>query len=112
MEWKCVVPGKSSTAWEEGFYPVTLKFPAAYPMQPPDAYFPAGFFHPNVYPSGKVCLSLLSNDSEMGGTWAPSVSINQLLQSLQLLLIEPNIKSPAQETAFKVYQASKAEYET
>jgi hypothetical protein len=34
-------------------YPVTLKFPRDYPDKPPEAYFPAGFFHPNCYPSGE-----------------------------------------------------------
>ena len=33
-----------------------------YPSKPPKVSFPAGFFHPNVYPSGKVCLSILNED--------------------------------------------------
>ena len=36
-----------------------------YPHKPPKCKFPAGFFHPNIYPSGTVCLSIL-NEEEVG----------------------------------------------
>jgi Ubiquitin-conjugating enzyme len=51
------------TEWEGGFYPLTLHFSEDYPSKPPKCKFPAGFFHPNVYPSGTVCLSILNEDS-------------------------------------------------
>jgi ubiquitin-protein ligase len=56
-----------------GLYPVTLTFTDDYPIKPPSCAFPEGFFHPNVYPSGKVCLSIVNSD----GTWKPSISIKQ-----------------------------------
>ena len=49
-------------------------------------------FHPNVYPSGKICLSLL--DPEKG--WRPSLTIKQLLLGIQTLLDDPNNADPAQ----------------
>ena len=33
-----------------------------YPHKPPKCKFPAGFFHPNIYPSGTVCLSILNEE--------------------------------------------------
>lgn len=51
------------TEWEGGFYPLTLHFSEDYPSKPPKCKFPPGFFHPNVYPSGTVCLSILNEDS-------------------------------------------------
>lgn len=51
------------TDWEGGFYPLTLLFSEDYPSKPPKCKFPQGFFHPNVYPSGTVCLSILNEDS-------------------------------------------------
>lgn len=51
------------TDWEGGCYPLTLHFSEDYPSKPPKCKFPAGFFHPNVYPSGTVCLSILNEDS-------------------------------------------------
>ncbi len=37
--------------------------------------FPASFFHPNVYPSGTVCLSILNEDED----WKPSITVKQVL---------------------------------
>ncbi|KAF8406289.1 hypothetical protein HHK36_008374 [Tetracentron sinense] len=54
------------TDWEGGYFPLTLHFSEDYPSKPPKCKFPQGFFHPNVYPSGTVCLSILNEDSEPG----------------------------------------------
>ena len=51
------------TDWEGGCYPLTIHFSEDYPSKPPKCKFPPGFFHPNVYPSGTVCLSILNEDS-------------------------------------------------
>jgi ubiquitin-conjugating enzyme E2 I len=59
--------------------------------------FPAGFFHPNVFPSGSVCLSILGDD------WKPSVTVKQILVGIQDLLNTPNEFSPAQQEAYDVY---------
>lgn len=50
------------TDWEGGFFPLTMHFSEDYPSKPPKCKFPQGFFHPNVYPSGTVCLSILNED--------------------------------------------------
>jgi hypothetical protein len=36
--------------------------------------FPKGFFHPNVFPSGTVCLSILDEDKD----WKPAITIKQV----------------------------------
>ena len=51
------------TDWEGGYYPLTLIFTEDYPSKPPKCSFPANFFHMNVYQSGLVCLSILSESS-------------------------------------------------
>ncbi|CAN1192007.1 SUMO-conjugating enzyme SCE1 [Linum perenne] len=63
MVWHCTIPGKAGTDWEGGYFPLTLNFSEDYPSKPPKCKFPQGFFHPNVYPSGTVCLSILNEDS-------------------------------------------------
>ncbi|KAH7434592.1 hypothetical protein KP509_06G024900 [Ceratopteris richardii] len=45
------------TDWAGVFFPLTIHFSEDYPSKPPKCKFPQGFFHPNVYPSGTVCLS-------------------------------------------------------
>ena len=59
MEWRCGVPGKEGTPWEGGLYKLSLKFSDDYPTKPPIVQFTPRIFHPNVYASGKVCLSIL-----------------------------------------------------
>ena len=46
--------------------------------------FTPPLFHPNVYPSGTVCLSILSEDKD----WKPSLTVKQLLLGIQDLLNE------------------------
>ena len=49
-------------------------------------------FHPNVYPSGTVCLSILNVEQD----WRPSITLKQILLGIQELLDNPNPNSPAQ----------------
>lgn len=71
LVWECKVPGKAGTLWENGLYPVKMEFTEDYPSKPPKVSFPQGFFHPNVYPSGKVCLSILNEEK----AWKPSITV-------------------------------------
>eukprot|EP00898_Chlorokybus_atmophyticus_P009175 jgi/Chlat1/9259/Chrsp99S08529 len=104
FKWECRIPGKKGTPWEGGSYPLTLTFTEDYPSKPPKCSFDPSFFHPNVYPSGKVCLSII--DEEKG--WKPSISIKQILLGIQDLLSNPNPMDPAQELP---YRHQPAEYE-
>ncbi|KAF3629520.1 SUMO-conjugating enzyme SCE1 [Capsicum annuum] len=52
--------------WEGGYYPLTIHFSEDYLTKPPKCKFSAGFFHPNIYLSGTVCLSILNEDSVRG----------------------------------------------
>lgn len=107
MHWKCMIPGKSATPWEKGLFPLDLEFSEAYPSKPPECKFPRGFFHPNVYPSGKVCLSIVNADQG----WKPAISVKQILTGIQDMLNNPNNSDPAQEEGYNVYRKNKAEYE-
>ncbi len=80
MRWKCRLPGKKGTLWEGGYYPLTITFNEDYPQKPPKCSFPEGFYHPNVYPSGNVCLSILNEDE----AWMPSISVKQILLGIQV----------------------------
>eukprot|EP00271_Cylindrocystis_brebissonii_P023539 TRINITY_DN9811_c0_g1_i1.p1 TRINITY_DN9811_c0_g1~~TRINITY_DN9811_c0_g1_i1.p1 ORF type:complete len:161 (-),score=25.12 TRINITY_DN9811_c0_g1_i1:846-1328(-) len=106
MTWKCIIPGKKDTDWEGGFFPVTILFSEDYPSKPPKCKFPAGFFHPNIYPSGTVCLSILNEDSG----WRPAITVKQILTGIQELLDQPNEKDPAQTEAFTLFTQDRALY--
>ncbi|KAI7864231.1 SUMO-conjugating enzyme ubc9 [Spinellus fusiger] len=107
MNWKCGIPGKENTAWENGIYKITLAFPEEYPSKPPKCKFTPPLFHPNVYPSGTVCLSILSDDDG----WKPAITVKQILLGIQDLLNDPNPDSPAQHDAYALFRKDKKEYE-
>uniref|UniRef100_A0A7S0SIR3 SUMO-conjugating enzyme UBC9 n=1 Tax=Mantoniella antarctica TaxID=81844 RepID=A0A7S0SIR3_9CHLO len=104
--WECKIPGKSGTLWENGLYPLKMEFPEDYPSKPPRVSFPVGFFHPNIYPSGKVCLSILNEEK----SWKPSITVKQILVGVQELLDNPNNSDAAQDGAYRLFKRSKVEY--
>lgn len=99
-EWNCVVPGKKKTLWEGGQFKVVMSFPFDYPLNPPNVRFSPTIFHPNVYPAGVVCLSLLDSEKD----WCAAIMIPQILIGLQELLDEPNLQSPANKRASDLYK--------
>ncbi|KAJ6317640.1 hypothetical protein OIU76_013227 [Salix suchowensis] len=44
---------------EGGFFNAIMSFPKNYPNSPPTIRFTSEMWHPNVYPDGKVCISIL-----------------------------------------------------
>ncbi|KEI38888.1 uncharacterized protein L969DRAFT_95055 [Mixia osmundae IAM 14324] len=107
MEWEAGIPGKENTPWQDGTYKVVMQFPEDYPSKPPKCKFVPPLFHPNVYPSGTICLSILSEDKG----WKPSITVKQILLGIQDLLDTPNPDDPAQADAYYLFKKDKAAYE-
>ncbi|KXH39022.1 SUMO-conjugating enzyme ubc9 [Colletotrichum nymphaeae SA-01] len=110
--WECGIPGKEKTIWEGGLFKLTITFPEVlreteYPTKPPKCKFVPPLFHPNVYPSGTVCLSILNEEE----AWKPAITVKQILLGIQNLLDDPNPESPAQAEAYSLFKKDKAEYE-
>ncbi|KAI3997859.1 hypothetical protein MKX01_036329 [Papaver californicum] len=94
------------TDWEGGFFPLALHFSEDYPSKPPKCKFPPNFFHPNVYPSGTVCLSILNEDSG----WRPAITVKQILVGIQNLLDQSNAADPAQTDGYHLFIQEPVEY--
>lgn len=107
MTWDCGIPGKKDTVWEGGMYKIQLKFPEDFPTSPPKCTFIPVIFHPNVYPSGTVCLSIVNAHED----WKPSLTVKQVLLGIQSLLNEPNPNSPANGEANSLFRTNRAAYE-
>lgn len=105
--WTAGIPGKPNTMWSDAVYPVTIQFPEEYPSKPPKVRFPSGFYHPNVYPSGTICLSILNEEQD----WRPAITLKQIVLGIQELLNNPNPDSPAQEPAWKAFNKDRELYE-
>ncbi|THH20977.1 hypothetical protein EUX98_g8477 [Antrodiella citrinella] len=113
LEWEVGIPGKAGTPWEGGVYKLMMIFPEGklplshYPSKPPKCKFSPPLFHPNVYPSGTVCLSILDEEK----SWKPAITIKQVLLGIQELLNDPNVNDPAQSDAYTMFKNDKAAYE-
>ena len=99
LEWECIIPGKKGTNWENGSFRLLMSFKDDYPSSPPKCRFEPALFHPNIYPSGTVCLSILDADKD----WQPAITIKQVLTGIQNLLSEPNATDPAQAEAYTIF---------
>ena len=62
--------------------------PANYPFGPPKVHYITPIYHPNIDSAGRICLDTLNMPPK--GAWKPSLNIATVLQSLQLLMAEPN----------------------
>jgi len=106
-KWYCEIPGPKGTPWEAGVYKLFMEFPPDYPLKPPKCQFKPVLPHPNIYPSGTVCLSILNDEED----WKPNISIKTLLLGIQKLLRdEPNINSPAQYDPCALYKNDREAY--
>jgi len=61
---RCLIIGPSDTPYEFGFFEFKAKIGPTYPVQPPSVKCLTTNsgrcrFNPNIYASGKVCLSIL-----------------------------------------------------
>lgn len=65
FEWGILIIGPPDTPYEGGFFNAVMKFPKDYPQMPPTLQFTSEFWHPNVYPDGKVCISILHSPGEV-----------------------------------------------
>lgn len=104
--WTGIICGAKDTIWDGVELDVDIMFPQSYPTEPPKIKFLCEMFHPNVYKDGSVCLDVLNEN------WSSSYGVVALLQSIQVLLHQPNPNSPANAEAARLLQTKRAEYES
>jgi ubiquitin-conjugating enzyme E2 R len=85
-----------------GYFKATMKFPKNYPYSPPDFRFVRPLWHPNVYPDGRLCISILhapGEDATSGELaserWSPAQRVESVLLSVLSLLDDAEVSSPA-----------------
>lgn len=103
FKWMVVFEGPTETPFEGGIFQAKLIFPKDFPNSPPEMRFTTEMWHPNIYPDGKVCISILHppgtdsfNQQESADErWRPIISVEAILLSVQNMLVDPNLDSPA-----------------
>ncbi|KAK9504977.1 hypothetical protein O3M35_009139 [Rhynocoris fuscipes] len=111
FEWEVAIFGPPDTLYEGGYFKARMKFPADYPYSPPTIKFLSKVWHPNVYQSGDLCISILHppiDDPQSGEMpcerWNPTQTVRTILLSVISLLNEPNTFSPANVDASVMYR--------
>ncbi|KAI8074056.1 ubiquitin-conjugating enzyme/RWD-like protein [Gongronella butleri] len=111
FEWDLMVIGAPETLYEGGFFKAKMTFPHDYPIMPPTMRFTSEMYHPNVYPDGTVCISILHppGDDKYGyedasERWLPVHTVESILISVISMLSSPNTDSPANLEAAKEYR--------
>jgi ubiquitin-conjugating enzyme E2 Z len=97
MHGKALIIGPSETPYADGFYLFKIKFPTNYPHAPPTVDFCTsdGYtrFNPNLYRSGKVCLSILN--TWRGEPWSGCQTLSSVLLAICTVLnAEPLLNEP------------------
>ncbi|KAM0107321.1 Ubiquitin-conjugating enzyme subunit [Aspergillus fumigatus] len=85
-----------------GYFKASMKFSKNYPYSPPEFRFLRPLYHPNIYPDGKLCISILHapGEDEMSGElaserWSPAQRVESVLISILSLLDDAEVSSPA-----------------
>jgi ubiquitin-conjugating enzyme E2 R len=105
------------SAFNGGYFKAEMTFTDEYPYQPPKFRFRIPITHPNIYPDGQLCISILHKPGEdiMSGEtaserWSPLQGAESVLRSVLLLLDDPEINSPANVDAGVMYRDRRSEY--
>ena len=110
--------GPEDTIYEGGFFKAILTFPPDFPQSPPEMKFITEMWHPNIYPDGKVCISILHNpgvdqfneQERAEERWRPVLGVEQILVSVISMLRDPNCDSPANIDAGVMLRKKPEEY--
>ena len=115
--WQVMIVGPPETLYDGGMFQATLTFPKDYPINPPKMKFLSEIWHPNVYKTGDVCISILHppGEDEFGyesaaERWNPIHSVESILLSVISMLSSPNDESPANLDAAKEWRENKDEF--
>ncbi|AQK94261.1 ubiquitin-conjugating enzyme E2 7 isoform X1 [Zea mays] len=102
FEWQVTIIGPPDTLYDGGYFNAIMTFPQNYPNSPPSVRFTSGMWHPNVYPDGRVCISILHPPGEdpsgyelASERWTPVHTVESIVLSIISMLSSPNDESPA-----------------
>lgn len=93
--WYGLIVGPEDTPYQHGYLLLKIEFPMLYPFQPPQITFvsldPNCRIHPNLYHTGRVCLSLINTWGS--DEYSPGLGIIKILRSIQSILITNPIEA-------------------
>ncbi|KJE96668.1 ubiquitin-conjugating enzyme E2 R1 [Capsaspora owczarzaki ATCC 30864] len=116
-DWRIGIFGPPKTPYAGGYFKARVNFPKDYPYSPPSIRFETELWHPNIFKTGELCISILHppGDDPMSGErpeerWNPTQNVRTILLSVISLLNEPNTSSPANIDASVMFMKNLTEY--
>jgi ubiquitin-conjugating enzyme E2 D len=106
FRWEGVILGPSDSPYAGGVFKLEILFPVDYPFKPPKLQFITKIYHPNINPSGLICLDILKQQ------WSPALTISKVLLSVTSLLTDPNPDDPFVPEIADLLKRNKALYES
>jgi len=109
LKGNALIIGPSNTPYEGGYFFFKFQFPVNYPHQPPVVTYRTNDgktrFNPNLYRSGKVCLSVLN--TWKGPQWTGCQTISSVLLALCATVLndKPLLNEPGIDETFEDYNA-------
>lgn len=102
-----------------GYFKAKMTFPRNYPYSPPDFRFLKPLYHPNIYPDGRLCISILHQPGEdiMSGEqaserWSPIQRVESVLISILSLLDDAETSSAANVDAGVMLRNNPVQYQS
>ncbi|KAG5999501.1 hypothetical protein E4U43_002042 [Claviceps pusilla] len=110
FEWEVMLMISDDCKYYGCNFRAKLVFPPTYPHMPPSLTFQSPIpFHPNIYPDGKLCISILHPPEEdqygyeaASERWSPVQSPETILVSTISLFHDPNCDSAANVEAARM----------
>ena len=109
LKWDFSIIGPQDTLYEGGIFKGHINFDKTYPIKAPKVYI-FDIIHPNIFSSGKVCISILHEGVDQYGyessieRWLPTHGINTIMVSIISMLSAPNFESPANVDVSKLWK--------
>ena len=108
LKGRALIIGPADTPYADGFYLFKFQFPANYPHAPPKVEFCTSDgitrFNPNLYRTGKVCLSILN--TWKGDPWSGCQTISSVLLAMCTILNdEPLLNEPGVTKTHRDYES-------
>jgi ubiquitin-conjugating enzyme E2 D/E len=102
--WDALIIGPSDSPYAGGMFKLEIHFANDYPFKPPKIIFLTKIYHPNISPSGSICLDILKDK------WSPALTISKVLLSISSLLTDPNPNDPLVPDVADVYMKNRDQY--